>query len=234
MFCKNCGNKLNENSRFCEKCGTSVVYDVHNNVINPNQEVKNNKNKNVVWYIIGGIVGILLVGNVIKSVLVDIQYKNDENDINSSINSDNKDNVKGEYSREIFSGNTFEYITSSSKAEFKFNKDSTFEVSYSTGEIYKGKYEIYNGGYILTAKCFDLKQNINIKNNLELAEDIEKVYNVMYSSYEDLVNIYLVWLEVEDGKTIQPFMIKYDNEKKEGAIVNILGRIQGTIKEKND
>ena len=56
----------------------------------------------------------------------------------------------------------------------------------------------------------------------------------MYSSYEDLVNIYLVWLEVEDGKTIQPFMIKYDNEKKEGAIVNILGRIQGTIKEKNN
>ena len=54
----------------------------------------------------------------------------------------------------------------------------------------------------------------------------------MYSSYEDLVNIYLVWFEVDDGKTIQPFVIKYDETKNEGAIVNILGRTQGIIRKK--
>lgn len=30
MFCKNCGNKLEENAVICTNCGTSVIDDTHN------------------------------------------------------------------------------------------------------------------------------------------------------------------------------------------------------------
>jgi len=133
--------------------------------------------------------------------------------------------VKGNYSREVFSGNHFEYITSYDTATFTFNKDSTFEIKYVGGSIYKGTYEIYNGVFI-TVKANEIKKDTTIDHNEELADDIQKTADRMMA--DDMVNTYLLWL-ITDDNILQPFMVLYDQTTNSAVIVNIYARTQGTL-----
>lgn len=162
-----------------------------------------------------------------------LKYKEDNNIDNNEVN----DKILGNYSREIFSNNTFEYQTTYNNATFKFSKDSTFECTYKGGITYKGIYEVYNGLYI-SIKASDIKNDTSIEYAQQLATDIENVSNAMINNTGEMLNAYLLYLKVnqqisngisEGVDIIQPFVISYDEDKKTGIIVNILGKEQGTF-----
>ena len=60
MYCKNCGNKLNENEKFCSNCGVSIEKEDH--IIESNSNNKKNNNSKI---IIGIIVVVLIIGYII-------------------------------------------------------------------------------------------------------------------------------------------------------------------------
>ena len=133
--------------------------------------------------------------------------------------------IKGEYSREFFSGNRFEYITSTDNATFTFNKDSTFEVTYVGGNTYKWTYEIYNGLFI-SLKASEIKTDTTINNNEELADNIQNVANRMME--RNILNTFLLWIKTDDN-ILQPFVLLYDENTNSADIVNIYAQTQGTL-----
>lgn len=194
-------------------------------------------------------VGVLVYDSAKNGVYNEINnyYENNELDsefnnsyTNSIITDYNNPNNKvlGTYTREVFSGNSFEYKTYYDKATFKFNKDSTFECSYEMGNTYKGTYEVYNG-FNITAKASAIKQDSSIKNAEKLAEDIKDVSEkMMNDDMSSLLNTYLLYLKVtqvvENGVTnntevLQPFIIKYNTDTNTGTAVNIYGQMSGTF-----
>ena len=74
----------------------------------------------------------------------------------------------------------------------------------------------------------DIKNDPTISNGESLANDINNVTNAMIDSTNDMLNTYLLWLEVDNG-IIQPFAISYDPNTNLGIAVNILGRTQGSF-----
>lgn len=199
------------------------------------------------------ICSIIFVVLIIESLLVlgvgVLVYDSAKNGVNNEINNyyensvitdyNNTNNkVLGSYTREVFSGNSFEYKTYYDKATFKFNKDSTFECSYDMGNTYKGTYEVYNG-FNITAKASEIKQDSSIKNAEELAEDIKNTSEkMMNDDMSSLLNTYLLYLKVtqavENGVTnntevLQPFIIKYNTDTNTGTAVNIYGQMSGTF-----
>ena len=76
MYCRNCGNKLNENSKFCTNCGSPI-----NNVAQPQQVQKQTPKIlkflpfiiiGVVLLIIAGIASLLLI--VGKDIVTSNEY----------------------------------------------------------------------------------------------------------------------------------------------------------------
>ena len=201
------------------------------------EEVKTSKGK--IGKILG-IVGIVLsviylIGDVLlfKSIF-DYGSSNSKNDYVEQNNYDNNNDltnesdtisVKGNYSREVFSGHSFDYVTSYDTAVLTFNKDSTFEVAYKDGATYKGVYEVYNGFYI-NVKAEEIKGDTSISNNELLASDINDVANKMMAT--NLLNTYLLWLKTDDN-ILQPFMISYNEDTNTGDIVNVFARVQGKL-----
>lgn len=78
MYCKNCGNKLEEGARFCNNCGTPVemntpnINEINTNTntnintntnpnmnINPNVSTNKDKKKSTIWII--GIIGFMVI-----------------------------------------------------------------------------------------------------------------------------------------------------------------------------
>lgn len=151
---------------------------------------------------------------------------NTESIINNNEETEVSNNgIKGNYSREVFSNNTFKYNTMYDTATFKFNPDSTFNVTYSSGTTYNGTFEVYNGLYI-TVKANEIELDTNINNAVEMANDIRNVSNEMMVDFNSMLNVYLLWIKTDTG-VLQPFCIKYDPDSNTGTAVNILGKTQG-------
>jgi|GEM_PF-5243952 hypothetical protein len=197
------------------------------------------KNKKLTNKIDIGIILNLIA--IVIAIPIFILYDNilpDSNtDNNDTSANTNAGQIKGQFSREIFSGKSFDYKTSFDNAVFTFKADSTFECAYTGGTTYKGKFEVYNGLNI-TAKATKIAADSNIKNAEALADDIRNVSTSMMSDSEAILNTYLLYLQVsestENGHTdsidiLQPFLIKYDPSTNTGTAVNILGRTQGSF-----
>ena len=185
---------------------------------------KSKDNKKKTPFILGGVLILIII--VLGNGLNKSNDNNYSENNNNFLNEESK--IKGNYSREIFSGNSFECITSSDTAVFTFNTDSTFEVNYAGGNTYKGTYEVYNGLFI-GIKANEIEKDTNIENNTMLANDINNVANKMIET--DLLNTYLLWLET-DTNILQPYMISYNPDTQSGVAVNIFGRSQGTFNKK--
>ena len=63
MYCRNCGNKLDKNDKFCGKCGTSIILP-SNNVVNTNNKIAETSTDKILYGVVGlmePIVGFILV-----------------------------------------------------------------------------------------------------------------------------------------------------------------------------
>lgn len=218
-----------------------------NNNIQMNEQNNSKQNNTLTMVIILFVVVLLGIGigvgatfllNKNNNIVNDNNINNDNNsnsnsDTNNTNNNNQNDNnqatdtVKGQYTRDAFSGNTFEYNTGYQTATFIFKKDSTFEVNYSDGNKYKGTYEIYNG-FFITAKASEIKNDTSISSGEQLSNDIVNVANKMMDSVNGILNTYLIWLKTDDN-VIQPFMISYNPDIATGTAVNILGQVQGNF-----
>ena len=174
---------------------------------------------------------------ILLAVILVTGCKSKKVENNNQDNNEVQNKVLGNYSREVFSNNTFEYLTSYDTAEFKFNSDSTFECTYEDGTTYKGSYEVYNGLNI-TAKANSIKEDSSISNAEQLSIDIINVSNAMMSDTEYMLNTYLLYIRVNeeisngvstDTDILQPFLVRYDNSQNEGIIVNIFAQTQGSL-----
>ena len=62
MYCKNCGNQLNNGDTICKNCGAQI--QINNNIQNNNNQIPNNPQKKVSYiktYLKFGIGGAILV-----------------------------------------------------------------------------------------------------------------------------------------------------------------------------
>ncbi len=283
MYCKNCGNKLSDDTNFCPKCGMVVENNnigmvetnvnnainenmnnmsMNNNVVNKNQMENSNQTFNTNQTVNApqmnsipqskrknkGVVITVLIVAVVATVMILISQKpkddeysdnnnystsednNNNNNANNNTNNNNSgtnNKVKGNYSREVFSNNSFNYITNYDTAVFKFNNDSTFKVDYKNGSTYTGTYEVYNGFYI-SVKANEIKEDVTITNGKVMAEEIKRVTNEMMTTTEDMLNTYLLWIKTNDG-ILQPFAVKYDPKTNTGTAINILGITKGSF-----
>lgn len=67
MFCNKCGNKLEDNSISCDKCGYVFVYNaVGNPMINKTVEVKTNNKKFLYGFLLGAGLSLAITGVVLK------------------------------------------------------------------------------------------------------------------------------------------------------------------------
>lgn len=192
-----------------------------------------NSNKKLPFILCLVTVLVILVILVYNSKSNNVK-NNTSNNVNtnntaSTTTSKTTKNIKGNFSREIFSGNTFDYITSNDTATFTFKNDSTFEVDYKlSGNKYQGTYEVYNG-FFITPKTTEISEDTSIKNGEMLAKDINNISNSMMTDSKSILNTYLLWLTVDDQNILQPFVLIYNEETKTGTAVNIIGRTQGSF-----
>jgi len=108
MYCKNCGNKLNEDSRFCRNCGQPVDTDKTESNSTPKQGHTQNTNKPfsfknipMVWKVVGGIASFIIltlavvlvmnIANQADSYLYETYNNNAKNNYGGNNNNNNDD-----------------------------------------------------------------------------------------------------------------------------------------------
>ena len=80
MYCRNCGNKLNENSKFCTNCGSPI-----NNVAQPQQVQKQTpKILKFLPFIIIGVVLLIIAGIASLLLIVGKDIVTSKNPITAS------------------------------------------------------------------------------------------------------------------------------------------------------
>jgi len=67
MFCRNCGNKINNGAKYCEKCGNQVLYQ-NNNTVQANNK-SNVPNLCVASYILLGIIAFSHISFIIAALI---------------------------------------------------------------------------------------------------------------------------------------------------------------------
>lgn len=198
------------------------------------------KKKPVFLYIIASFVIVIVLFTAVFGAVLWRLYKSDNPFSSQITDTDNSNRQKpnGIFTREIFSDRTYYYKDNSSTVKFSFDF-KTFEALFDSGTIYRGTYEVYNGLNI-GPKADEVEKDRSIYYGDLLANDIKKVSSSMInkSSVREILDIYLLYLEVDEklinGQTekadfLQPFVIKFDSEKRTGVAVNIMGQEQGTF-----
>ena len=68
MYCSNCGNQINNNSKFCPKCGNKVV---ENNQVNNNLQSPKKQKRKPYW-LLGVIPFVTYVITIIIKVVIEL------------------------------------------------------------------------------------------------------------------------------------------------------------------
>ena len=186
-------------------------------------------------FILDELDGIYTDGIYYESIVEGSSENEDEPVANSPIN--------GRFSREIFSGNSFKYRTWYDSALFTFFEDSTFEIVYDDGPVYRGTFSVYNGLFI-HVKAREIEENppeyyVSSEQISYLVDGMVNVTNAMIAQNPTgILDVYLLYMLAEEmdenGVTTQmtvpqPYLIKYDPESGVGETINIFAATSGEL-----
>ena len=207
MFCKNCGNKLEEEAKFCAKCGEKRAEieetHVHEEAIPtqvsqgvPVQQVSNQKKSStglIVGVVLGvvGLLSLLVSGGILAvNLIVNKTEEKPPIDITDQVDpeliSNNKQDVKfGKYQASIPGGADYDYDDSILMFLYEENYYEITVVTYNFNAIKENK-EIFVGKQ-------DNSSGVNITFDSAEVKNVDgEDYVVIYGKFgsEDLVSLF--------------------------------------------
>lgn len=203
MFCPNCGNNLDQNSKFCNKCGKQLIDNTIITSPNNQQMVispKNNKKDKLFGIIIVALIILAIIGiNVIFGnsnsdyYFSENSYDNNEEDINnipSDVNNDKNNTSKSKYSTVIIADNTYTgvEIKNSNDAYNLIKKDSTSQKDNCPTTIKNIENQIINEYGIVAVNFCEM----DVDFAKELANVIKKIYDEYPSVRGYITNLTLI------------------------------------------
>ncbi len=207
MVCPKCGNLVDANSKFCNKCGNPINEQQSQNTFNSNQVVPienynrsiNNKNNKMI--LIGVGVGLLLVF-LITFVIVKNQGKyyfdtNPNKSNNEIAKTSNTSTKKGKYSTAIVYDNTYSGVKiSNDKDAFSLiEKDSVSQKDNCPSEIRKVEDQIINNYGITAVNLCEM--------DVDFAKELGNVFKKIYEEYPSvrgyITNLTLVNVSMSDN-----------------------------------
>lgn len=197
MFCSKCGNVIEKNATYCNKCGFNLKSDNNIQNIPVNDPLNNNlflvkrNNKNMVLIGIGGGVGVVVI--ILLFVLIfgnfktnyyfsDNSYTDDTEAVtnNSPNNSSNTDNIKkSKGTTVIISDNVYNGVSISNIADANklISKDSTDQKNKCPKEILKVENEMISKYGITAVNLCEM--------DIDFAKELESVFGVIYEEYPE-------------------------------------------------
>jgi hypothetical protein len=171
MYCINCGNKLNDNDKFCEKCGSPTSNNINNNIVNYNyvsEEITPKTSNSNIFSIIGGVLIIGISFILLGSYML-------------------KDN---------YGDSTYDYSSSNKSSSIKLasNYESGEFIldgyKYTLGDNFSSFYD--NGWYYTSENKFltlDAEEKFNNSIPIELKEDSNTTISAKFINLDDESNL---------------------------------------------
>ena len=194
MFCTKCGNKLDNNSKFCNMCGAPNNYTPISSQNNINSLIYPNKTNKIKQICIGlgvGSVGVIIVLLIVIFSGSSGYYFHEDSNV-PEIQTNNSGNKAGKYKTIIITDNKYYGISISGVSDAKdlISKDSTDQKGTCPKEILKIENEIIK------------KYNITAVNLCEMDIDFAKeLINVLKHIYDEYPSVkgYLTNLSLWNG-----------------------------------
>lgn len=222
MFCPKCGNEIEKNDLYCNKCGNFLGNNVQPNqynnfssvntttnelsISNNHQLISNTMSNNKKIFVgIGagiGIIALMFVSTIIFSSRKDNYYFSTNNqdsteEIVQSPTSNSTSNKKGKYSTVIIADNTYSGVKVSTREEAYdlIVKDSVSQKNNCPLEIKEIENEIISKYGITAVNLCEMDVNF--------AKEISNVFGKIYEEYPSvrgyLTNISLINASLSDG-----------------------------------
>lgn len=226
MFCKNCGNKLDENQKFCNKCGSKVqddneikddidleeksqieVNNIDNDLNNANQVSKSKKKSNVVFIIVLILLILVIIGLI---VFITIKVINNNSNISNNKEIINKKDVDIEDDDDEIDNDETIIV-----ANYKFTKLDKFKYATKEDTLYvtdQNKENILSAMEFLSTPYDEIKLEADaVKQELiDKGYTINKVVNQTFGSHEFLAydvtysgnNCVLFYVSIDSATTV--------------------------------
>lgn len=222
MYCNKCGNEVNPNQQYCNRCRSRIFYDDQNNIneviydstqYDINDNVVNN-NRNIIIIIITIVIVVMIVGGMViylmKSDNKSNYYFNDEligeNEQTATVQSNTNPTTTttGKYKTAIITDNVYSGISVKNieEANKLISQDSVNQKqSNYSKEIIKIENDIIQK-YSITA--------VNLKEmDVDFAKELENVIKNIYTEYPSargyLTNLTLTNLDMSEAGVIALF-----------------------------
>lgn len=220
MFCKNCGNELNDNEKYCGKCGTKV-----------------DENKSKKEPIKIKLTHCLVVLALLFTIPICIVFMNKNQQPISSVSELKKDNTVTEKNNNSTNTNVTNNSQASSKASLSIIDKNTLEIKISAKTLINTMIDVKNES---------IKDDRNIHIPLTYTESLEdnngEKVNAYQVGYETLSSP--VYLIIANAKTdyiyriavYYPYSQQFGTELNETAIANyydILGKALERLNQKD-
>lgn len=195
MFCRKCGNKIEENEKFCSKCGTPCIQNMQtggqvNKV--PEKSVIKKKSLLTQWWFWFIVVGVVVVGIIIG---LSVEEDNGYNDVSSY--------TKAEIYEALGENDACPYTMSSKAYDFILNNEELFPTYIkSEAEDITDYYADYRMVTKNPGKYSDKLINVSdayVLKISETSEEDEVTFTAMQIVSDDGEDFYILYLGTLGG-----------------------------------